>query len=218
MNSLAHRERVRGHHPRVRPLRDSTAVRNCFIELQNYERQLDRGKPEGSTSADAYLNRMFARCREWEGQVFVAEVADQVVGFVCVWARVKPDEPDDDPSEYAFVSDLFVAPTFRRRGIGRQLLSAAECYALAGGARSLCIGVTAGNAEARRLYGSAGFEEYKVALAKATRLSRIGLGNGLSQQVTGAAILGFRDPKFFRAASTAELPRLAVVRGENGLD
>jgi hypothetical protein len=55
--------------------RDGPALRECFIELQNCECDLDPGKPEGSTIAEAYLNRMFARCREWDGQVFVAEIA-----------------------------------------------------------------------------------------------------------------------------------------------
>ena len=148
------------------PPRDDTSLRDCFIELQNHERRLNPGQPEGSTIVEAYLNRMFARCREWDGQVFVAEVAGKMIGFVCVWARVKPDEPDENPSEYAFVSDLVVGPTYRRRGIGRQLLSAAECYARARGAISLRIGVLAHNNAARRLYGSAGFEEYEVELAK----------------------------------------------------
>jgi ribosomal protein S18 acetylase RimI-like enzyme len=146
--------------------RDGPALRECFIILQNCECDLDPGKPEGSTIAEAYLNRMFARRREWDGQVFVAEIAGQVVGFVCVWACVQPDEPDDDPTQYAYVSDLVVGPTYRRRGIGRRLLSAAEGYARARGATSLCIGVLARNAAARRLYESAGFEEYDVELAK----------------------------------------------------
>jgi ribosomal protein S18 acetylase RimI-like enzyme len=146
--------------------RDGTALRECFIELQDYERQLDPGKPEGSTVADAYLNRAFARCREWDGRVFVAEVAGQVLGFVCVWARVRPDEPDENPAEYAFVSDLVVRTTYRRRGIGGRLLSAAKGYARARGARVLRIGVLARNAAARRLYESAGFEQYEVELAK----------------------------------------------------
>jgi ribosomal protein S18 acetylase RimI-like enzyme len=146
--------------------RDKASLHNLFVELQNCERQLDLGKPEGSTIAEAYLNRMLARCRKWEGHVFVAEVAGQVVGFTCVWARVKPDEPDHDPSEYAFISDLVVDSTSRRRGIGRQLLSAAEGYARARGARSLRIGALTRNAAARSLYASAGFEEYEVELAK----------------------------------------------------
>jgi len=145
---------------------DTSALRDCFIELQNSERQLDPGKPEGSTIVETYLSWMFAHCREWDGRVFVAEVAGQVIGFVCVWARVPPDEPDENPAEYALVSDLVVSAAYRRRGIGSQLLSAAEGFARAQGALSLRIGVSAGNAAARRLYESVGFQEYRVELAK----------------------------------------------------
>src|SRR5262249_38582494 len=145
---------------------DTSALHDCFIELQNSERQLDPGKPEGSTIVETYLSWMFAHCRDWDGRVFVAEVAGQVIGFVCVWARVQPDEPDENPAEYALVSDLVVSAAYRRRGIGSQLLSAAEGFAGAQGALSLRIGVSAGNAAARRLYELVGFQEYRVELAK----------------------------------------------------
>jgi ribosomal protein S18 acetylase RimI-like enzyme len=147
-------------------LRDSDALRDCFIELQNYERELDPAKPEGSIIVDTYLDRMFARCREWDGRVFIAELTGQVIGFVCVWARVPPDEPDDSPVEYAFISDLLVRATYRRCGIGRQLLSAAGEYARSRGAGFLRIGVSARNVAAKRLYESAGFQDYEVELAK----------------------------------------------------
>jgi ribosomal protein S18 acetylase RimI-like enzyme len=148
------------------PVRDSAALRDLFTELQDYERQLDPAKPAGSAVADPYLSRMWDRCREWNGRVFVAEVAGGVVGFACVWARVRPDEPEDDPSEYAYVSDLVVSAAHRRCGIGHRLLSAAECHARSQGARSLRISVLARNGAARCLYGSAGFEEYEVELVK----------------------------------------------------
>jgi ribosomal protein S18 acetylase RimI-like enzyme len=148
------------------PSRDNGTLRECFIELQNVERRFDPGKPEGSAVVDAYLDRMLARCRQWDGRVFVAELADQLIGFICVWARVLPDEPDDSPAEYAFVSDLIVRSTHRRQGIGSQLLSAAEGYARARKARCLRIGVSAGNVAAKSLYESAGFQEYEVELAK----------------------------------------------------
>jgi ribosomal protein S18 acetylase RimI-like enzyme len=146
--------------------RDSPRLRDCLIELQNSERELEPGKPEGSTIAGEYLDRMFARCRKWDGKVFVADAAGQVVGFVCVWARVPPHEPDDDPSEYAFVSDLVVLPGHRRRGVGRELLTMAERYARSRGARLLRIGVLARNKAARHLYGSAGFSDYEVEMEK----------------------------------------------------
>jgi ribosomal protein S18 acetylase RimI-like enzyme len=146
--------------------RDGTALCDCIIVLQNCERQFDPGKPEGAAIAEAYLNRMLARCREWDGQVFVAEIAGQVAGFVCVWARVKPDEPDDDPAQNAFVSDVVVMANHGRRGIGSRLLSAAEGYARARGTQSLGIGVLAHNAAARRLFESAGFGENEIEVTK----------------------------------------------------
>jgi GNAT superfamily N-acetyltransferase len=145
---------------------DTTALHDYFIELQNYECQLDPGKPEGSTIAAVYLNRMFARCRDWEGRIFVAEVAGQVVGFVCVWGKVRPEEPDENPAEYALVSDLVVRMPYRRRGIGKPLLSGAEHFARTRGATSLRIGVSAQNVAAKALYESIDFNDYKVELVK----------------------------------------------------
>jgi len=52
-----------------------------------------------------------------------------VVGFVCVWARVPPTEPDEPQTEYAYISDLVVLAPFRQRGLGRTLLKQAEHYA-----------------------------------------------------------------------------------------
>jgi ribosomal protein S18 acetylase RimI-like enzyme len=146
--------------------RDTNALRDCFAELQNNERQFDPGKPEGSTIAAAYLDRMFARCHDWDGRVFVAEVTGQVVGFVCVWAKVPPEEPDESPAEYAFVSDLVVSKLYRRRGIGKQLLSAVESFARSRGSCSIRIEVSSHNVSARSRYNSLGFEEYKIELLK----------------------------------------------------
>lgn len=143
---------------------DTAALRDCVIELQNHQRQLDPGKPEGSTIAVVYLNWMFARCRDWEGRIFVAEVASEVVGFACVWAKVQPNEPDENPAAYALVSDLVVRMPYRRRGIGKQLLRAAESFVRERGAESLRIGVSAQNVAAKRLYESVGFTDYKLEL------------------------------------------------------
>jgi len=148
------------------PARDRAAVRACFAELQDVERGLEPVLPEGHAVADAYLDFMFARCAEWDGAVFVAEEDGAVVGFICVWARVPPD----DPSERRFsahVSDLVVLPAWRGRGIGRALIARGEAYARARGAERLRIGVLAKNEGARRLYAATGFHEVYVLLAKA---------------------------------------------------
>jgi GNAT superfamily N-acetyltransferase len=146
--------------------RDAGALRACFVELQESERAFDRRMPRGEAIADAYLARMFERCATWAGRVFVAEEDGRVVGFVCVWARVPPEEVDDEPIEVAYVSDLVVLPPWRSRGIGAALLARAEAWARSHGTAVLGIGVKDANRGARRLYERQGFAAVHVEMAK----------------------------------------------------
>jgi ribosomal protein S18 acetylase RimI-like enzyme len=154
--------RIRGFDP----ARDRRALRACFVELQDFERRLEPRMPAGEQVADAYLELMFRRCRLFDGSVLVAEADGAVVGFVTVWARYRSAEFDDDPGEQGFVSDLVVSEGYRRRGIGRALLRAAEARARESGARTLRLSVKAGNAGARSLYASEGFETSEIHLEK----------------------------------------------------
>ena len=147
---------------------DAAGLRTCFVELQDFERGIEPALPAGEAVADAYLERMLERCTTWDGAVFVAVAGARVVGFVCLWARVPP-EPDEPPAPYAFVSDLVVAARWRRRGIGRRLLDAAEHFAHAHGAGTLKLDVLDGNAGARRVYANAGFATRRLELMKALR-------------------------------------------------
>jgi GNAT superfamily N-acetyltransferase len=146
--------------------RDAAAVRACFVALQEFEHELDAAAPRGDAIADAYLDRMFARCATWSGHVFVAEASGVVVGFVCVWGRVPPQEPDEPQADYAYVSDLVVQDASRRRGIGRALLARAEAYARSLGMGTIGIGVMAGNRDARALYEARDYHEVHVELRK----------------------------------------------------
>jgi ribosomal protein S18 acetylase RimI-like enzyme len=148
------------------PARDRRAIRACFIELQDFERRLEPRMPVGEQVADAYLELMFRRCRLFDGSVFVADVDGTVVGFVTVWARYRSAEPDDDPGERGYVSDLVVSEVHRRRGIGRALLRAAEARAREAGVCTLRLSVKAGNTGARSLYAAEGFEASEIHLEK----------------------------------------------------
>jgi ribosomal protein S18 acetylase RimI-like enzyme len=148
------------------PSGDTQALADLVILLQNHERQFAPGMPEGSTMVEPYLELLMVRCRKWDGKMFVAEEAGEVIGFVCVWARVPSREPDDDPSEYAFISDLVVSPAYRRRGVGRGLMAAAEDYARARGGRRIRLNVLARNAAARVFYESLNYVEKEIELEK----------------------------------------------------
>lgn len=86
----------------------------------------------------------------------------RVVGFASV--RVVPYLSDDRP--YAELTELYVAPAWRRRGVARALLAAAEALARARGAGQLIVLTGLDNAPAQALYRAAGFADYALALRK----------------------------------------------------
>ena|SRR5215207_7293971 len=152
----------------IRAYRDEDAprLRECFVELQEYERRMDALLAEGESVAERYLEFLLARCAETRGRVFVAEDEGRVVGFVSVWAKMKSRAIEEREYEYAYVSDLVVLGTRRGRGLGRALLLRAEEHARGEGATLLRIAVLAKNEGARRLYERHGFEQRLLELTK----------------------------------------------------
>jgi ribosomal protein S18 acetylase RimI-like enzyme len=57
----------------------------------------------------------------------------------------------------AFLTEIYVAAAYRRQGVGRAGLAAAQAFARAGGAHALHLLVRHDNAPARALYDAAGF-------------------------------------------------------------
>ncbi len=133
------------------------ALRELVIELQDFEHNLDSRVPTGAAIVDDYVAQMFERARQADGKIFVAEVGNDVAGFVAVMARVSSGEIQDGDYEYAQVTDLVVAADFRRRGIGQELLEAGEHFARSKSARTLRIGVLEKNRGAMQLYAAEGF-------------------------------------------------------------
>lgn len=145
---------------------DLGGIRGCFLELQDFERDFDPRLPAGADIVDVYIPRMLHRCRQCNGRVFVAEADGEVAGYATVLPKVKSEEVDEGNIAYALISDLVVLSRFRKLGLGKSLLAAAESYARSCKARSLRIGVMAANEAARELYGSVGFESIYVELEK----------------------------------------------------
>ncbi len=137
-------------------------VQACLVELQDFERSLDPRMPSGSEIVNDYVPYMLDRCIECDGTVLVAEVDGEVAGFATILTRVQSEEIADGDIEYGLVSDLVVASKFRRQGLGRKLLEAAESYAKANEVRWLRIGVLAQNHSANALYDSLNFKKLYV--------------------------------------------------------
>jgi len=113
----------------------------------------------GVSDGAAQIAVRLAACAEIETPI-LAELDGQIGGFACV--RVVPCVLYAEP--YAELTELYVVPEFRRRGLGRALIAFAEQLAQARGAAGLIIMTGVGNAAAQALYRAAGYDTYAVAL------------------------------------------------------
>lgn len=145
---------------------DMQRIRNCVIELQNFERELDPRMPSGEEIVDDYIIAMLFRCRMCDGQVLVADVDGEIAGYVTILNRVQSDDLDDGNLEFGLIADLLVRTDYRGTGLGRELMAAAESLAKQHDVRWLRISVMAQNEAARQLYASEGFAEIYIELEK----------------------------------------------------
>lgn len=145
---------------------DREAVIACVAGLQDYERTFDPELPPGERVARRYVDAMLHRCRAYLGRVMVAVDGGEVVGFLCVLARVPEQQVDEAARPHAMVGELYLSPEQRSQGTGRRLLEAAETFARDRGAERLRVQVLAANGIARSLYASAGFHERLIELEK----------------------------------------------------
>ena len=111
-----------------------------------------RDAPEafGSTAEDAErVDEPEWRRRLRERAVFLAEVSTELVGLA---AGIKGDMPGD-----AELISMWVAPTWRGRGVGDRLVEAVLTWARQEHFTAISLWVASGNARAERLYARHGF-------------------------------------------------------------
>ena len=108
------------------------------------------GRPADLAASRAFLAE---RLTNGESVVLVAEAGSVAVGF----AQLYPLFSSVAARRVWLLNDLFVAPEARWGGVGRALLEAARRHAVATGALRLELATEHANAEARRLYESAGY-------------------------------------------------------------
>ena len=145
---------------------DRNQLRDCVIELQDFERQIDARLPSGEAIADEYIAQMLFRCGSCDGRILVADLDDDIAGYVTLLNRVQSEELHEGDTEYGLIADLVIKQEHRGSGLGRELMQAAEAAAKAYGTRWLRVSVMSENKAARNLYLSSGFSDLYSELEK----------------------------------------------------
>jgi ribosomal protein S18 acetylase RimI-like enzyme len=137
--------------------------------LQDLERTLHAGRAEGRRIAAAHLVHLERAARERRGRVLVAARGDERLGFLVGWVEeeehgshhVRPGE-----RRYGVVTDLYVEPGARARGIAVALLEEAARHFAALGLVRLRVRTLAANQAALRFYRALGYAPYELTLER----------------------------------------------------
>ncbi|HJY07501.1 MAG TPA: GNAT family N-acetyltransferase [Bryobacteraceae bacterium] len=146
--------------------RDWASLEACFDELQSFEHSIEANRAEPSLIRNAYIRGLFDDCAKSAGAIFVAEMSNRVVGFVCVLSLLDSENIVERDREHAYVTDLVVLEPYRNAGIASELMRVAETHAFSSGARRLRVGVLAVNSGAHNLYRKLGYRDQEIVLEK----------------------------------------------------
>lgn len=136
---------------------DRSRLIDLFQALNRHEDGVTGDRRTDRTAAEENLDHVLSRIDRCGGLLLVAEVEGAVAGLVAMVFQPGDIYVREEVRAYAQIADLVVDEGYRRLGIGRRLMAAAEQAALSRGYRRLVISVLAGNEAAERAYASQGF-------------------------------------------------------------
>jgi ribosomal protein S18 acetylase RimI-like enzyme len=141
-------------------------VLQCMVDLQEHERALHDTRLPGLPHSRAYLAMLQDVLAENQGVMLIAENAQgERLGLVAGYIADEPWPVETrDSTRYGYVSDIFVRPEARGRGLAQALLDAVAAHFRAAepALTRLRVNALAVNAGARRCYEKAGFTPYEV--------------------------------------------------------
>jgi ribosomal protein S18 acetylase RimI-like enzyme len=135
-----------------------TLIRRAEVsDLQAVVPLFDAYRQFYQQASDLVAARSFlqARLEQRDSVIFVAEIDFRSAGFT----QLYPSFSSVSMKRLWILNDLFVHPDYRRRGVGRALLTAAEEFARGDGAKGLSLATAKSNAVAKAAYAAAGWKQ-----------------------------------------------------------
>lgn len=120
-------------------------------------------EPDGSQRDEPYWLGFLSNDNS---AVFVAEESGRLVGAVAVSVSSSAPQPFLTFRSRGHIATIVVTESYRGRGIGRELMSSAEAYAIENGAEDIKLEVMAFNADALDFYRELGYGNFSFRLSK----------------------------------------------------
>jgi ribosomal protein S18 acetylase RimI-like enzyme len=135
--------------------------------IQDAERALHPSRRRGEDVAADYVAWLLRKCGGADGAIVIAEARGASIGFGSGWLARSNDMLQSEPwRRYGWISDVYVEPSWRRRGVAQRLLAALGGRLAQAGAERLRICSLADNAEAIAAWRRFGFQPFEVEFDK----------------------------------------------------
>jgi len=146
----------------VRPIRPSEVERLAIMwrDFMNDPTATDGLIPPNQENMRRMLEFVNKLIAEDPNQVLVADEGEGLAGYLIFQRHAKTSTSLQTSRAWAYISDLYVVPGQRRRGVGTSLLRACLDDLRSSGVSHVRLGVWSPNRTAIDLYERAGFEDY----------------------------------------------------------
>jgi ribosomal protein S18 acetylase RimI-like enzyme len=145
------------HIRRAKP-KDMDAVLDLWQEMMAYHARLDPRFLPTADSRDHFETTLQQWMMDDQQRVLVALQGDRIVGYTI--GRVAENPPLFEPRFFGHVSDICVAPDWRRKGVGRRLFAALCQWFQRQGISVVQLHVAAANAVSQAFWREMGFDLY----------------------------------------------------------
>lgn len=146
---------------------DEPVLLSFVAAIQDAERALHPSRKRGEDVAAGYLAWLLRKSSEPGGAIVMAQARGAPIGFASGWLARSDDVLQRDAwRSYGWISDVYVEPPWRRRGVAQRLLAALDGELARAGAERLRVCSLAANAEAIAAWRRFGFEPFEVEFDK----------------------------------------------------
>ncbi|MEM1269095.1 MAG: GNAT family N-acetyltransferase [Bacteroidota bacterium] len=147
---------------RVATLGDRDDLTNMWRALQTEQAGFDERFRPAADGAERWRNEVADWIRSDAHRLLVAEIDGRRVGFLAAGPWHAP--PVYEPAFEVYISEIYVQPEHRRRGLARALVEAAQAWANGLGGVRLRLGVLANNAPALAFWARLGARPFATEL------------------------------------------------------
>lgn len=143
---------------------DLLEVVDLWKELMDFHKELNPVFTRSGKGADYFLKRIEEQLKSENEGLIVAEDAGRIIGFSTIAVAESP--PIFESGKYGVISDIAVARTNRRKGVGLALFDASVKWLSDRGIKRIEVHILDANSLAQGFWREMGFKPFLTGLYK----------------------------------------------------